>query len=511
MVYFATGEPMRGEPPVSAGTGPADRADGQAAGYEAGTGVLTMGLDGVLRDLNPAAERLFGYSRGEAVGAKVGDLIVPERLRAAHEEALCRLRANGGGRLFETHLELVGVRKGGEEIGVDLLLTTGPDATVIGIARQLPCPPTVRSRADVVPLLPFGKRARVDAARLDTLIDSLAVGVLVQDVRRRVVLTNGSWVEMFGLGVHPDKLRGESLAPFISLLADADAATRRFDEIIADGRPVRGEAVPLADGRVFERDYSPITLDGVTHGHVWLWRDVTAETELRRGLEERNRTLSDLAALRSQFVAVVSHELRTPLTSIATFTEMLDDGTALAEEEHAAAVAAIRRNAERMLTLVADLITLAKLESGELALTAEPVDMGAVLGEAVRKAPPGVKLAANIGTGPPVLGDSELLTQFATIIVSVTVSASTADADVSVRGDGTADGWTVEVTTSAADAGTAERLLATRLTPTGIADEQRTAALGLMLARAIVNRHGGELSVRAEPPGVRLLATLPSS
>lgn len=498
---------MRGEAPDSTHSCSGKRA----AIRETGTAVLVMDVEGVLRDLNPAAEDLFGYPRQEAVGQLVADLIVPERLRQAHRDGLNRLRKSGTSALFETHLELVGRRRDGSEIGVDLLLTAGSGNTVIGVARQLVEAPEVHSAADVEHLQPLGQRDRVEAARLDTLIDSLTVGVLVQDAQRRVVLSNGAWVEMFGLGVHPEKLRGESVAPFISLLAAPDAAQRRIDEVIAGGRPVRGEAVPLADGRVFERDYSPITLDGATHGHLWLWRDVTAETELRRGLEERNQALSDLAALRSEFVAVVSHELRTPLTSIATFTEMLDEGMPLDGAEQTAAISVIRRNAERMLTLVADLITLAKLESGELALTAEPVDFGAVLKKAVHQAPPGVRLTANIGSGPPVSGDSDLLTQFATIIVNVTVSASTADADVIVRADGTADGWTVEVTTSAADAGTAERLLATRLTPTGIADEQRTAALGLMLARAIVNRHGGELSVRAEPPGVRLLATLPST
>ena len=65
-------------------------------------------------------------------------------------------------------------------------------------------------------------------------------------------------------------------------------------------------------------------LDGSTLGHLWVFRDVTAQAEVRRTLEERNRILTELSALKTEFVAVLSHELRTPLTSIATFAGMLD-------------------------------------------------------------------------------------------------------------------------------------------------------------------------------------------
>jgi hypothetical protein len=69
--------------------------------------------------------------------------------------------------------------------------------------------------------------------------------------------------------------------------------------------------------------------------------------------------------------------------------------------------------------------------------------------------------------------------------------------------------WTVEVTSPTGEPATAERLLSTRLPHPDNQGEYRTGALALMLAREITARHGGQLSVSAEEPGVRVTVRLP--
>ncbi len=62
-------------------------------------------------------------------------------------------------------------------------------------------------------------------------------------------------------------------------------------------------------------------------------------------------------ALQPRFLTVISHELRTPLTTIASFTESLDTDD-LAPDERSLALQAVRRNTDRMLTLVEDLMVV---------------------------------------------------------------------------------------------------------------------------------------------------------
>src|SRR3954470_12722376 len=79
-------------------------------------------------------------------------------------------------------------------------------------------------------------------------------------------------------------------------------------------------------------------------------------------------------ALEARFLAVISHELRTPLTTIASFTESLDTDD-LAPAERSLALSAVRRNTDRMLTLLDDLMVVSRLQTGDLPLSPARVDL----------------------------------------------------------------------------------------------------------------------------------------
>ena len=253
-------------------------------------------------------------------------------------------------------------------------------------------------------------------------------------------------------------------------------------------------------------------LDGTNLGHLWVFRDVTLQAGMRRALEERARILSELSTLKTEFVAVVSHELRTPLTSINTFASMLeDDEAALSHDERNAAMEAIRRNADRMLSLVADLILLAKLESGEFKLELSSIDVPALVRQAIDTSDvEHIELHVDLDEGPRLTGDSRLIGQLVDTAIGVVVSGSADGAEVFVLAEPRPNGWHLAVTTSAADAATAERLLSTRLPHPDAANERRTGALAVMLARAIAARHGGELSMTMRSPGAALTIDLPT-
>lgn len=85
-----------------------------------------MGGDGIVRDWNPAAERVFGYRREEAVGQLVEELIIPGPLRAAHRNALNRYLETGEATILERRLELTALRRDGNEFPVELAITRLP-------------------------------------------------------------------------------------------------------------------------------------------------------------------------------------------------------------------------------------------------------------------------------------------------------------------------------------------------------------------------------------------------
>jgi signal transduction histidine kinase len=317
-------------------------------------------------------------------------------------------------------------------------------------------------------------RAEVAEVRLAALAELLRVGVLVQDEQHRVVLANRALVDLLGLGLPPERLLGA---------------------VLPDGLDALGGS---PDGRVLERDCATVSVAGAPHGRLWVLRDVTAQTEIQRGPAE-------LAALRTEFISTVSHELGTPLTSIATLATMLDEH--LPAAEWTAAVAAIGRNAARMLDAVAALVLLAKLESGEIRPAAEPVDPAALVDRFDRAGQLGraARVRTEVGEGAPVTGDPELLGQLVDTLVGVLLDAGTTGAEVLVRARPGPDGWAITVSTSAVDAATAEWLRSSALA----GGAHRTGALALMLARAIAARHGGMLEIMTSRPGARITVHLP--
>ncbi len=85
--------------------------------------IVAMDGEGNVVEWNAAAEATFGYTRDEAIGAPMGDLIVPEQLREAHRKGLARYLETGEPRVIGRRLELPAIRKDGTEFPVELTIT----------------------------------------------------------------------------------------------------------------------------------------------------------------------------------------------------------------------------------------------------------------------------------------------------------------------------------------------------------------------------------------------------
>jgi PAS domain S-box-containing protein len=102
--------------------------------------IITMDARGIVLEFNAAAERTFGYTKAEAIGRVLADLIIPPRLRAAHAAGLARYLATGEGPVLAKLIEIAAVRSDGVEIPVELTITamrSGSDPIFTGVLRDI--------------------------------------------------------------------------------------------------------------------------------------------------------------------------------------------------------------------------------------------------------------------------------------------------------------------------------------------------------------------------------------
>ena len=217
--------------------------------------------------------------------------------------------------------------------------------------------------------------------------------------------------------------------------------------------------------------------------------------------------------LEARFLAVISHELRTPLTTIASFTESLDTDD-LAPDERSLALSAVRRNTDRMLTLVDDLMVVSRLQTGDLELWPTTVHPGPLIhevAELLASREPYTAAVVRAGDGPPLSADGPLLRDLFYAVIG-TVASGAEDRSATVDAEADADGWRITVVARQAERLTDEHLMAGMLADPDPPYRRRSTALWMLLAEAIATRHGGSVELTYDPGvGAGAEIRLPSS
>jgi PAS domain S-box-containing protein len=245
---------------------------------------------------------------------------------------------------------------------------------------------------------------------------------------------------------------------------------------------------------------------------------VVERTRSERALAAQNDQLRQLDALKDEFVSLVSHELRTPLTSIRGYLELIVEDGDMLPEEHRQYLAVVQRNSERLLRLVGDLLFVAQLDAGRLAVEREELDLAALAAESVQAATPtasarGVEVVLEAAPAP-LAGDRSRLAQLIDNLVSNAVKFTGEGGAVTVR---VAPGGS-EAVLEVADSGMGipaeeqaqlfERFF--RSTNARRAAVPGTG-LGLVIVRAIADAHGGTVELEsAEGVGTTFTIRLPA-
>ncbi len=335
-------------------------------------------------------------------------------------------------------------------------------------------------------------QAVADKSReLETILAGIGDGVLVVDADLRLVLMNPVAEHIFALPASP------SVGVPIQDILERDD----FMDLLEETRAASGEAImheidlPLNNKeRTYQALATPLTVGSHLQGIATVLRDVTSQKELER--------------MKSNFLSVVSHELKTPLHSIKGFVDIiLMNKTGPVTDIQRDFLETVKQQTDHLQRMIDDLLEFSRLESGQVTLRLQPVDIPVVAEAVVDKLTPladtsNVTLINQVPEElPTISADPWRLEQVVTNLVDNAIKFTPAQGNVIIsaidRGD------YLEVGVQDSGIGIApdqvDRIFDRFYQVDGGANRlYKGAGLGLTICRHIVEHHGGRIWAESE-------------
>jgi len=253
---------------------------------------------------------------------------------------------------------------------------------------------------------------------------------------------------------------------------------------------------------------------------AWITRRHALERRHRSIVAEKNRRLTEtLAELRlameaalqasrakSHFLSNMSHELRTPLNAIIGFSELMMFGGLKPEKSREYAVS-ITDGGRRLLSILNDILDMARLEAGKIALREDTVRMGDVVDHAISALASDEPAQRNIRCGRDnrhvcVHGDEIRLRQILTNLISNAIKFTSPGGSVDIAIECTPNG--VDLVVRDDGSGIATDKIAAIMEPFGQAESAYArsyggAGLGLPIVKSLTELHGGRFTITSVP------------
>jgi PAS domain S-box-containing protein len=516
--------------------------------------IFTIDEKSTITFCNPAVERLFGYKPEELIGHTL-DAIIPERLRDAHRRGIERFLRTRERHIPWTGVELPALHKDGHEFPCELTFgewRSEGETIFTGFARDV----TERKRA-----LEIEQQARADAeatkqqlerradeeASFRHLASALTGAVEMTEVLYEI--TNRATLVTRADGVYVERIITVGAQKFVEVVSSAGrgAPVRGLrvsfpgsmtDEILSGGSPViltemdgfgRSMAPYLSDTCAnCEVLVTPLVAEKEPLGALVLLNSRASGRHFRDTDVVRARTLGDLASLalrrvrlmeqereakekaeaavrvRDETLGIVSHDLRNPLTTIALSADLLAGAP---PDEQPDLIDTIRTSARQMQRLIQDLLDVARVEAGGLAVAPTLIDPEPVVREVVASHETIAelkrqRLVCDIrGPLPKICADHDRLVQVLGNLLGNAVKFTPERGAIHVE----ARQRDHEVFFSVRDSGPGipEADLKNVFTPYWQAKKtaHMGAGLGLAIVRGIVEAHGGKVWAENAPGG----------
>ncbi|MGB5080683.1 MAG: PAS domain S-box protein [Burkholderiales bacterium] len=398
---------------------------------------IATDAEGVIQIFNVGAERMLGYTAAEVMNKNTpADISDPQELIARAKalsvelgtpitpgfEALVFKASRG----IEDIYELTYFRKDGSRFPAVVSVTALRDAqdTIIGYlligtdntarklveAEQKKLDQRLRDQQ-------FYTRSLIES-NIDAIMTTDPLGIITDVNKQMEALTGCTRDELIG-------------APFKSYFTDPERAEAAIKLVLSEKKVTDYELTARAlDGKQTVVSYNATTFydrGRTLQGVFAAARDVTQLKRFEQTLQEKNLELEGANQAKDRFLASMSHELRTPLNAIIGFTGTLLmklPGPLNAEQDKQ--LSTVQSSSRHLLSLINDLLDLAKIESGKVELQPEPVACKAVLDEVSAALKPlgeakGLRFETQAPQGEPMVNtDRRALTQ---ILLNLTNNA----------------------------------------------------------------------------------------
>jgi PAS domain S-box-containing protein len=335
-------------------------------------------IDGLITSWNPSAERLYGFAASEVIGRPFV-MVVPPNGWAA--EAEIRQLVAAGERVEPYEADRLGSDGTAFTVSVAMSPIRDADGRIVGVAS------TTRDLSE----------RTLAETKVRWMLEVAPDAILGLDAAGFIELVNLQCERLLGYG--RDELMGQPV-----------------ETLIPDGiRPVQaGEIGAGFERTALHKDGTAIPVEislsamETSGGRLSMaaLRDITDRRRVERQLHEQNVELERASRAKNNFLASMSHELRTPLNAIIGFTGtmlMRLPGPLNDDQEHQLRL--VQMSGKHLLSIINDLLDLAKIESGRVQITLEPVDCRRVAVEVLQSLQPlaegkAITLVADVPDGP---------------------------------------------------------------------------------------------------------------
>lgn len=492
--------------------------------------IVAVNDAGTIVAWNRGATDIFRANPDEMLGRSVLDL-VPDRFWGAFRDQLGELFDLSNDQLFDAPVHLTARRVDGEEFPLELSIsrwTAHGTVFMTGFARDI----TDRLEAEQALVQTTDMLVAVLGAATE-------MSVVATDLEGTITLFNEGAERM--LGYSSDDLVGLAspavfhdaaevaaraaelgISPgfdaFVRIAREHGSETRTWTYVRQDGSrlPVELTVTPIRDHTGSHVGFMGVGVD--------ITKRIRSEHAQQDALDRQQEIvvkLTELDRVKSDFVSTTSHELRTPLTSIIGFSELLEDRYQRnANEGDGKLVQMIARNAERLLLLVEDLLSLSHIESGAFRLHRETGDCVPLVEAACEAVGPlasarSIKVVRDLSGRLPVEADRPQLERVFLNLLSNAVKFSHDGDLVEVVALREAD----EVVVSISDHGIGipaneQGQVFTRFFRSRNAEERSIngSGLGLAIVANIVDRHDGRVDITSvEGIGTTVTVRLPAA
>jgi signal transduction histidine kinase len=347
-------------------------------------------------------------------------------------------------------------------------------------------------------------------------LDHLFEGIAVYGSDGRLKLHNPAYLAIWALS--DDDVAGE---PHIGEIVEK---TRAFLDDGGDWIAMKQSVVAkvisheLASGPLYRKDGSMLQegMVPLPDGNVLLtYLDVTDTSRVERALRERNEALVTAGRLKSEFIANVSHELRTPLNAVIGFTEILNNqyfGDLNSRQiEYSRGILA---SSHQLMKLINDILDLATIEAGYMALETGRVEVSEMLQavlaltrERARNRDLEIELHCPLDIGA-VMADERRLKQALFNLISNSIKFTPPGGAISIEAERREGELLLIVADTGIGIPQSEQARVLEKFERGA--QQSGAGLGLSLVKSLIELHGGTVSIEsATGRGTRIICRLP--